>query len=69
MSEWQDRGAARQYMNPSALNCKVCGKTIPTRAWVVRIDDHELIFCDPDCERLYHDYWLPRYGHQIEDSE
>jgi hypothetical protein len=19
-------------------------------------------FCDPECEELFHEYWLPRYG-------
>jgi len=31
-------------------------------AWVVMEDGEELVFCQPNCERLYRDYWLPRYG-------
>jgi ribosome-binding protein aMBF1 (putative translation factor) len=62
MKEWQIRGGASNYMDPYSLDCKVCGKTIPTRAWIVVLHGEELVFCDPDCERLYHDYWLPKYG-------
>jgi hypothetical protein len=23
-------------------------------------------FCDPECEKLFHEYWLPRYGEPAE---
>ena len=62
MSNWQQRGHAGEYMDPSSLDCKVCGKSIPNRAWVVEIQGEELVFCAPDCERLYHDYWIKKYG-------
>ena len=38
---------------------------IPRRAWVVVRDGKELLFCEPDCERIYDDYCIPRYGATI----
>jgi ribosomal protein L24E len=62
MAEWQLRGKASDYLDPRPIVCDLCGKSIPRRAWVSVHDGLELIFCDPDCERLYHEYWLPRYA-------
>ena len=62
MSQWRERGRDGDYMDPASLDCKVCGKSIPNRAWVVDCSGEELVFCAPDCERLYHDYWLEKYG-------
>lgn len=62
MSRWQDRGRANDYMDTSSIRCTLCGKSIPRKAWVVERGAQELLFCAPDCERLYDDYWLPRYG-------
>lgn len=59
---WQERGRANAYFDNADVHCCVCGKHIARMAWVVMRDDTELIFCEPDCERLYEDYWLPRYG-------
>ena len=38
--------------------CELCGRVIPKNFWVVEEDSRELIFCDPDCEQLYRDYWV-----------
>jgi len=65
MGEWQERGRASDYLNQRDVDCVFCGKLIPRRAWVSTREGHELIFCDPECERLYQDYWLPRYGQQF----
>jgi len=65
MGEWQERGRASDYLNQRDVDCVFCGKSIPRRAWVLIREGHELIFCDPECERLYQDYWLPRYGQQF----
>jgi ribosomal protein L24E len=62
MGEWQERGKASDYLNQRSLDCTFCGKSIPRRAWVVTDERQELIFCDSDCERLYREYWLPRYA-------
>jgi ribosomal protein L24E len=64
MGEWQERGKASDYLNQRAVDCRFCGKSIPRRAWVAVQDGRESIFCDPECERLYREYWLPRYGAQ-----
>lgn len=62
MGEWQERGRASDYLNQRAVDCRFCGKSIPRRAWVAVQDGRESIFCDPECQRLYREYWLPRYG-------
>ena len=61
MAEWKERGRAKDYLQNRAVHCHLCGKNLPLRAWVVDEEGHELVFCDPDCERLYREYWLPRY--------
>ncbi len=61
---WRERGRASAYFDNTAVHCCLCGKTIARMAWVVSRGDTELTFCEPDCERLYKDYWLPRYGQQ-----
>jgi ribosomal protein S26 len=62
MGEWAERGRALDYFHSQSVHCATCGKTIPRRAWVVEEQQRELVFCHPDCERIYRDYWLPRYG-------
>lgn len=47
------------------VTCSLCGKMIPVKYWVVgQADGSEKIFCGPDCEQLYREYWLPKYGDQ-----
>jgi hypothetical protein len=59
--EWRER--SNLLFHTSVVTCSLCGKMIPTRYWVVSQDDgFERIFCDADCERLYNEYWLPKYG-------
>ena len=62
MGEWQERGKARDYPQPQSVQCAACGRIIATRTWVVAERGRELLFCDPGCERIYREYWLPRYG-------
>lgn len=62
MGEWQQRGKASDYLDQRAVVCSFCGKSIPRRAWVAIHDGRESIFCDSECERLYREYWCPRYG-------
>lgn len=68
MKGWQQRGKAKDYMDTSTVDCQVCGKTIATRAWVVEKNGQETVFCNPDCERLYYDYWILKYGSKKEGS-
>lgn len=44
------------------LHCALCGKIIPGDIWVAEIEGQPQFFCTPDCERLYIEYWLPKYG-------
>jgi hypothetical protein len=30
--------------------------------WTAEVGGERADFCDPDCEALFVDYWLPRYG-------
>jgi hypothetical protein len=60
---WRQRSTA--IYDTEIITCTLCGKMIPMRYWVVeQADGSEKTFCDPDCEQLYREYWLPKYGHQ-----
>ena len=39
-------------------HCDCCGRVIVRLAWVAG----GRVFCEPECERLYETYWLPRHG-------
>lgn len=65
--QWEDRGQAQSYFETRAVHCSLCGKAIPRRTWVVAMAGEELLFCEPDCERVYRDYWLPKYGTSAEE--
>jgi hypothetical protein len=56
--QWQERGHAADYLLKRSVHCDCCGRMLISRAWVS--DGH--VFCEPECERLYRDYWIPRYG-------
>jgi len=43
-------------------HCDVCGKMLVRRMWRVEYQDRKLGFCDEPCERMWFEYWLPRYG-------
>ena len=60
MGEW--RQAEISYLKANREACALCGHPIAVRYWGAELDGEELKFCSPDHERLYHDYWLPRYG-------
>lgn len=57
MGSWRQNTA--QWYEQTMVYCDVCGKIIPKNFWVVKEGSRELIFCDPSCERLYRDYWVP----------
>jgi hypothetical protein len=54
---WEDRGHASDYLVKTSVHCNCCGRMIIRRAWV----RDGRVFCEPGCERLYVDYWQPRY--------
>ncbi len=53
---WEERGLAASYLETRSVHCDCCGRILVRRAWVVRDGDRELVFCAPDCERLYRLY-------------
>jgi hypothetical protein len=55
--EW--RRAEIGYLKPNELRCTLCGRLLSGRYWA---DGSERSFCTPHHERLFHTYWLPRYG-------
>jgi hypothetical protein len=61
--EWRDRNTSyTSYLSTRVVHCSACGKMIPKWVWHVTTDVGELPFCDPDCQSLYVDYWLPKYA-------
>ena len=53
---------APSYLDNQMDHCDLCGKLLPSQAWV---DDAYGVgkgFCDTRCATLYGTYWLPRYG-------
>ena len=57
---WQDLEHA--WHDTNIVNCAVCGKLIPRRAWLFESADGEVLSCSPACEELYETYWLPTHG-------
>lgn len=58
IGQWEERGHADDYLVKTSIHCTCCGRMIVRHAWIVG----ECVFCEPACEQLYQDYWLPRYG-------
>ena len=57
---WARRDA--DWWETTVVNCSLCGQMIPRDAWLVEEGGEARVFCGPECERLYRDYWLPKYG-------
>jgi hypothetical protein len=55
---WEERGHAGDYLLKGSVHCSCCGRMLIRRAWV----SEERVFCEPECERLYREYWIPRHG-------
>ena len=53
---------ARTWYDTETVQCQVCGRLIPRRAWLFDGGAGELRVCDPDCQSLYESYWRPTYG-------
>ncbi|MBS1862173.1 MAG: hypothetical protein JSS68_10740 [Actinobacteria bacterium] len=52
----------RSWHDTEVVNCDVCGRLIPTRAWVFDGGEGQLRACSPECEELYFSYVVPRHG-------
>lgn len=57
------------WYETTMLNCALCGKIIPGDLWVAEVEGQTHYFCSPDCERLYVEYWLPKYGEQSANKD
>jgi hypothetical protein len=60
MGHWQKTKAG--WHDTSLIHCDLCGKIVPGDVWVAEVAKEMRNFCDTDCERLYVEYWLPKYG-------
>jgi hypothetical protein len=60
VGEW--RTLAVDGARPAQAACRLCGRPLFGRVWSAEVAGEEEVFCEPDCERLFHEYWLPRYG-------
>jgi hypothetical protein len=61
MGEWST--TAISYVQANRVHCDLCGQPIAGRYWTVAIEGlGRRCFCQPDHERKYIEYWLPRYG-------
>ena len=59
---WEERGTVTHYLETASVHCDCCGRMIIRLAWVASDGGEERVFCSPDCEQLYRDYWLARHG-------
>ena len=60
MGEW--RTLERDWSRPPQVSCRLCGRPLFGRVWSAPVEGANADFCDPGCERLFHEYWLPRHG-------
>jgi ribosomal protein L24E len=51
-----------QWHETSVINCELCGQMVPRDVWIATVEGDGKTFCNPECERVYRDYWLPKYG-------
>ena len=52
----------RSWHDTTLVNCAVCGRLIPRRAWVFDGGKGEIEACSEPCEELYFSYLEPAYG-------
>ncbi len=62
MGHWEENTA--KWYEQTMVYCNLCGRIIPKKFWIVEEGSEKLVFCDPDCEQLYQDYWLPAQNQQ-----
>jgi hypothetical protein len=60
MGEW--RTLHLDWTRPVAVACRLCGRPLYGRVWSADVGGERPDFCEPECETLFHEYWLPRYG-------
>ena len=58
----------RSWHETEVVNCSVCGRLIPRRAWVFDGVEAPVTACSPECEELYFSYVVPEYGPTREGS-
>lgn len=57
-----------EWFETKVVNCELCGKMIPRRIWKAEVNGSVRSFCSEDCERMYVEYWLPKYGQPEEKA-
>jgi len=57
---WQEFD--RTWHDTTIVNCAVCGRLIPRRAWIFDAGAGEIQACSESCEELYRSYVEPTYG-------
>ncbi len=57
MGYWEENSAKWYEQN----YCILCGRIIPKMLWIAEEEGEKKIFCGPDCEKLYQEYWLPAH--------
>ena len=67
MGEW--KRSEISYLRVYRTTCELCGQLVPAKYWAAEVDGDEHSFCDPEHERLYRTYWLPRYGQGVSSME
>ena len=53
------------YVTDAICNCDFCGQRISRRYLAVSEQGRTFRFCNENCVRLWHEYWLPRYGAKL----
>lgn len=53
------------YVTDATCNCDFCGQRISRRYLGVSEQGRTFRFCNEDCVRLWHEYWLPKYGARL----
>lgn len=60
MGRWVE--IVRPWHDTSLTHCTACGRLVPRSVWMAEVAGRERPFCDVECEELYRNYVLPRYG-------
>lgn len=59
MGYWEENSA--KWYEQKMVYCTLCGRIIPKMLWIAEEGGEKKIFCGPDCEKLYQEYWLPAH--------
>lgn len=63
MGRWETKNTDyTSYLDSRVTNCDLCGKMIPKEVWVSEVNGEDRHFCNKECEAMYLNYWLPKYG-------